>query len=177
MDTDFSFSKLYDEECKQLIISMMDKLGLKPIDKDELENYDDTSEGDDDLPSTIRYSINGEETDENGKVWRKGALVKRAVEIYCDNHQQKTAAQIRDTWRAANFIIPHIVETDEDREKRIKDSRDPKAAERSKEIRLSNNESLHVSTQVGDGKNRKGFSDFLSIIQSKPEWGINIQEL
>lgn len=177
MDTDFSFSKLYDEDCKQLIISMMDKLGLKPIDKDELENYDDTSEGDDDLPSTIRYSINGEETDENGKVWRKGALVKRAVEIYCDNHQQKTAAQIRDTWRAANFIIPHIVETDEDREKRIKDSRDPKAAERSKEIRLSNNESLHVSTQVGDGKNRKGFSDFLSIIQSKPEWGINIQEL
>lgn len=37
MDTDFSFSKLYDEDCKQLIISMMDKLGLKPIDKDELE--------------------------------------------------------------------------------------------------------------------------------------------
>lgn len=177
IDTDFSFSKLYDEDCKQLIISMMDKFGLKPIDRDELENYDDTSEDDDDSPSTIRYSINGEETDENGKVWRKGALVKRAVEIYCDNHQQKTAAQIRDTWRAANFIIPHIVETDEDREKRIKDSRDPKAAERSKEIRLSNNESLHVSTQVGDGKNRKGFSDFLSIIQSKPEWGINIQEL
>ncbi|WP_229129675.1 McrB family protein [Bacteroides xylanisolvens] len=177
IDTDFSFSKLYDEDCKQLIISMMDKLGLKPIDRDELENYDDTSEGDDELPSTIRYSINGEETDENGKVWRKGALVKRAVKIYCDNHQQETAAQIRDTWKAANFIIPHIVETDEDREKRIKDSRDPKAAERSKEIRLSNNESLHVSTQVGDGKNRKGFSDFLSIIQSKPEWGINIQEL
>ncbi|GAA6254752.1 hypothetical protein F070042J6_06040 [Bacteroides sp. f07] len=177
IDTDFSFSKLYDEDCKQLIISMMDKLGLKPIDRDELENYDDTSEGDDELPSTIRYSINGEETDENGKVWRKGALVKRAVKIYCDNHQQETAAQIRDTWKAANFIIPHIVETDEDREKRIKDSRDPKAAERSKEIRLSNNESLHVSTQVGDGKNRKGFSNFLSIIQSKPEWGINIQEL
>lgn len=177
IDTDFSFSKLYDEDCKQLIISMMDKLGLKPINRDDLEDYDDTSEDDDDLPSTIRYSINGEETDENGKVWRKGALVKRAVEIYCDNHQQDTAAQIRDTWRAANFKIPHIVETDEDREKRIKDSRDPKAAERSKEIRLSNSESLHVSTQVGDGKNRKGFSDFLSIIQSKPEWGINIQEL
>lgn len=177
IDTDFSFSKLYDEDNKQLIISMMDKLGLKPIDRDDLEDNDDTSEDDDNIPSTIRYSINGEETDEKGKAWGKGALVKRAVEIYCDNHQQDTAAQIRDTWRAANFIIPHIVETDEDREKRIKDSHDPKAAERSKEIRLSNSESLHVSTQVGDGKNRKGFLDFLSIIQSKPEWGINIQEL
>ena len=31
-DEDFSFSKLYDEDSKRLIVSMMDKLGLKPID-------------------------------------------------------------------------------------------------------------------------------------------------
>ena len=29
---DFSFSRLYDEDSKRLIVSMMDKLGLKPID-------------------------------------------------------------------------------------------------------------------------------------------------
>lgn len=29
---EFSFSKLYDEDSKRLIVSMMDKLGLKPID-------------------------------------------------------------------------------------------------------------------------------------------------
>ena len=28
---EFSFSKLYDEDSKRLIVSMMDKLGLKPI--------------------------------------------------------------------------------------------------------------------------------------------------
>lgn len=54
---------------------------------------------------------------------------------------------------SANFVIPHIVETDEDREQRINNSDDPKAKGRSKEIKLPNGESLHVSTQVGDGKN------------------------
>lgn len=179
-DTDFSFSKLYDENSKQLIISMMEKLKLQPMDgnnTEENEDEDDMFESDDTNSSSIRYSINGEETDANGKAWNKGELVKRAVEIYCNNHPHDTAAQIRDVWKSANFMIPHIVETDEDREERTNGSHDQKVERRSKEIRLSNGESLHVSTQVGDGKYRKGFSNFLAIIQSKPEWGINIQEL
>ena len=177
-DEDFSFSKLYDEDSKRLIVSMMDKLGLKPIDENGTEdNEDDMSEDDDNSTSFVRYSINGEETDEKGKAWGKGALVKRAVEIYCNNHAQDTAAHIRDVWMSENFIIPHIVETDEDREQRIHNSSDPNAEGRSKEIKLPNGESLHVSTQVGDGKQRKSFSDFLSKIKSRPEWGIDIQEL
>ena len=177
-DEDFSFSKLYDEDSKRLIVSMMDKLGLKPIDENGTEdNEDDMSEDDDNSASSVRYSINGEETDEKGKAWGKGALVKRAVEIYCNNHAQDTAAHIRDVWMSENFIIPHIVETDEDREQRIHNSSDPNAEGRSKEIKLPNGESLHVSTQVGDGKQRKSFSDFLSKIKSRPEWGIDIQEL
>ena len=177
-DEDFSFSKLYDEDSKRLIVSMMDKLGLKPIDENGTEdNEDDMSEDDDNSASSVRYSINGEETDEKGKAWGKGALVKRAVEIYCNNHAQDTAAYILDVWMSDNFIIPHIVETDEDREQRIHNSSDPNAEGRSKEIKLPNGESLHVSTQVGDGKQRKSFSDFLSKIKSRPEWGIDIQEL
>lgn len=178
-DDDFSFSKLYDENSKQLIVSMMEKLNVKTIDGNGTE---DNKDGNDmleyeDNNSSVRYSINGEKTDEEGKAWGKGALVKRAVEIYCNNHNQDTANQIRDVWMSANFIIPHIVETDEDRKQRIESSKDPNAERRSKEIKLSNGESLHVSTQVGDGEQRKSFSDFLSKIKSKPEWGINIQEL
>lgn len=179
-DEDFSFSKLYDEDSKRLIVSMMDKLNLKPIDGNGIEDNEDGNdmlEDDDDNSSSVRYSINGENTDKTGKVWGKGALVKRAVEIYCNNHVHDTAAQIRDVWMSANFVIPHIVETDEDREQRINSSNDSNAERRSKEIKLPNGESLHVSTQVGDGKQRQGFSDFISKIKSRPDWGINIQEL
>lgn len=107
----------------------------------------------------------------------KGALVKRAVEIYCNNHPQDTATQIRDAWMSVGFKIPHIVETEEDKKQRLSGSRDKTGRERAKEVKLSNGESIYVSTEVGSDKIRDGFGNFLSQIQSKPEWGINIQEL
>lgn len=177
---DVSFSELYGDGGKQKLADMMHYLGVKLIQKDideDDENDDENEVEDSDQKDNTRYSINGEVTDENGKAWGKGALVRRAVEIYCNNNAQDTAAQIRDIWMSANFLIPHIVETDEDRQQRLNSSDDPKAKIRSKEIKLPNGESLHVSTQVGDGKKRKGFTDFLTKIKSKPEWGIDIQEL
>lgn len=179
-DEDFSFSKLYDEDSRRYIVSMMDKLNLQPIDENNVEDNeeeDDTSEVEDDNTTSVRYSINGEEIDEKGKAWKKGPLVKRAVEIYCDNHPEYTAAQIRDVWMSVGFKIPHIVETDEDRERRINNSTDSRAEKRSKEIKLRNGESIHVSTQVGDDRVYQNFTDFLAKIKSKPEWEINIQEL
>lgn len=175
-DTDFSFSKLYDENSKQFIISMMDKLGLKPIDKDTLADNDDTSE-DDGNTSAIRYSINGEETDEKGKAWGKGALVKRAVEVFCQNNPDLSAKDIRDRWRSLGFKIPHIVETEDDKRERLKGSTDKTGRERCKLIKLSNDELIYVSTEVGSDAIYNNFEDFLSKIKSKPEWGINIQEL
>lgn len=175
-DTDFSFSKLYDENSKQFIISMMDKLGLKPIDKDTLADNDDTSE-DDGNTSAIRYSINGEETDEKGKAWGKGALVKRAVEVFCQNNPDLSAKDIRDRWRSIGFKIPHIVETEDDKRERLKGATDKTGRERCKPIKLSNDELIYVSTEVGSDAIYNNFEDFLSKIKSKPEWGINIQEL
>lgn len=173
---DVSFSELYGDGGKQKLVGMMNYLGVELVQED-IDEDDENEVEDSDKKDNTRYSINGEVADENGKAWGKGALVRRAVEIYCNNNAQDTAAQIRDIWMSANFVIPHIVETDEDREQRINNSDDPKAKGRSKEIKLPNSESLHVSTQVGDGKKRKGFTDFLSKIKSKPEWGIDIQEL
>lgn len=173
---DVSFSELYGDGGKQKLVGMMNYLGVELVQED-IDEDDENEVEDSDKKDNTRYSINGEVADENGKAWGKGALVRRAVEIYCNNNAQDTAAQIRDIWMSANFVIPHIVETDEDREQRVNNSDDPKAKGRSKEIKLPNGESLHVSTQVGDGKKRKGFTDFLSKIKSKPEWGIDIQEL
>lgn len=177
---DVSFSELYGDGGKQKLVGMMNYLGVELVQEDiddDNENDDENEVEDSDQTDNTRYSINGEVTDENDKAWRKGALVKRAVEIYCQNNSELSANEVRDNWINVGFKIPHIVETDEDRERRINISKDDRAKERSKEIKLPNGESLHVSTQVGDGKKRKGFTDFLSKIKSKPEWGIDIQEL
>lgn len=172
---DVKFSDLYGENGTTMLLSMMKHLKAELLSESDVDVEDDEEEQEDGVK--VRYAINGEDKDEDGKDWKKGALVKRAVEIYCNNHPQDTATQIRDAWMSVGFLIPHIVETDDDKTQRINVSNDSRAAIRSKEIRLSNGESLHVSTQVGDGKHRKGFSDFIAKILSKPEWGINIQEV
>ena len=180
-DEDFSFSKLYDEDnSQQLIVSMMNKLKLKPIDGNDPEDNEkgsDLLEDDDNNLSSTRYSINGEETDEKGEDWGKGALVRRAVEIYCQNNSELSANEVRDNWINVGFKIPHIVETEEDKQRRLFGSKDKTGRERCKSIELKNGEFLYVSTEVGSDKMRNTFEDFLSKIKSKPEWGIDIQEL
>lgn len=172
---DVKFSDLYGENGTTMLLSMMKHLKAELLSESDVDVEDDEEEQEDGVK--VRYAINGEDKDEDGKDWKKGALVKRAVEIYCNNHPHDTATQIRDAWMSVGFLIPHIVETDDDKTQRINGSNDSRASIRSKEIRLSNGESLHVSTQVGDGRHRKGFSDFIAKILSKPEWGINIQEV
>lgn len=174
---DVKFSDLYGDMGTEMLIGMMEHLGVEHLSNDNIDDEDENDDENGDIESNIKFSINGEKRDKEGKKWRKGALVKRAVEIYCENHQQYTAEQIRDAWMSLNFRIPHIIETDKDREQRITNSNDSRADKRSKEIKLSNGESIHVSTQVGDSEQRRGFTDFLEKIKSKPEWGINIQEL
>ena len=174
---DVKFSDLYGENGTVMLLSMMKHLKVELLSESDDEYEDDDNDNDGDNSNTKRYSINGEETNEKGKLWGKGALVKRAVEIYCNNHPQDTATQIRDAWMSVGFKIPHIVETEEDKKQRLSGSRDKTGRERAKEVKLSNGESIYVSTEVGSDKIRDGFGNFLSQIQSKPEWGINIQEL
>lgn len=178
VNKDVKFSDLYDDNGSNTLQLMMKYLKVQLLSEEIIEDVEEENnenEENDDLK--IKYSINGKETNEKNKAWRKGELVKHAVEIYCDNHPQDTAAQIRDAWMSVGFLIPHIVETDEDKAIRLANSNDSSPETRSKEIKLSNGESLHISTQVGDGKYRKGFSDFLSKIEARPEWGIIIQKL
>lgn len=174
---DVKFSDLYGENGTAMLLSMMKHLKVELLSESDDEYEDDDNDNDGDNSNTKRYSINGEETNEKGELWGKGALVKRAVEIYCNNHLQDTATQIRDAWMSVGFKIPHIVETEEDKKQRLSGSRDKTGRERAKEVKLSNGESIYVSTEVGSDKIRDGFGNFLSQIQSKPEWGINIQEL
>lgn len=170
---DVKFSDFYGENGTAMLLSMMKHLKVTLVS----ESDEDVEDDEEDNSTAKRYSINGEESNENGKPWGKGALVKRAVEIYCQNHPQETATQIRDAWMSVGFRIPHVVETEEDKKQRLTGSKDKTGRERAREVKLSNGESIYVSTEVGSDKIYNAFGDFLSKIQSKPEWGIDIHEL
>ncbi len=179
---DISFSELYGIEGSQKLIDMIEYLGVELVreysddnEEDDEDREDNTENGNN--KNNTQYSINGEETNEKGKAWGKGALVKRAVEIYCQNYPNLSANEIRDIWLNTGFRIPHIVETEEEKQRRLNGSKDKTGRERCKPIELKNGETLYVSTEVGSDKVYNNFEDFLLKIKSKPEWGINIQEL
>lgn len=177
---DFSFSKLYDKDSKQLIVTMMEKLKLKPIDETYTKDNEDGNDmfgNKNENTTSDRYSINGEDTDQNGKSWGKGALVRRAVEIFCQKNPSLSAQDIRDKWTSVGFKIPHIVETENDKQKRLNGSNDKSGRERCKPIKLQNEEVIYVSTEVGNDRVNNNFGDFLAKIKSQQEWGIDIQEL
>lgn len=178
---DIKFSDLYGENRTSMLISMMRHIGvsivLKYVEDEEVDDYDEDKTVETNNRVKVRYAINDEDTDEKGKPWGKGTLVKRAVEIYCSNHPKDTAVQIRDAWMSVGFKVPHIVETEEDKKQRLSGSQDKTGRERAKRIELSNGESVYVSTEVGSDKVYNNFENFLSIIRSKPEWGITIKEL
>lgn len=174
---DVSFSELYGDEGKEKLISMLNYLGVSKFRNDDEDVDDDMFDNDDQTLSSVRYSINGEETDEKGKAWGKGALVKRAVEIYCQNNPDLSAKDVRDRWISVGFKIPHVVETEDDKQQRLNGSVDKTRRERCKPVQLRNGEFVYVSTEVGSDKARNNFEDFLSKIKSKQEWGIDILEM
>ena len=167
-----SFSELYGEDGRQKLMDMMEYLKVEKVEEDDFEDLEN-----DKSQTSTKYSINGENKDENGKDFGKGTVVKRAVEIYCLNNPDLSAEEVRDNWKEVGFKIPHIVETEEDMQQRLNGSKDKTRRSRAKEVKLRNGESIYVSTEVGNDKLYNRFDDFLSRIQNKPEWKIFIQQI
>ncbi len=167
-DTDFSFSQLYDEGGKQLIISMMDKLKLKSIEKEDTEDnvsLDNVSSFD-----RTRYVFNGD--DNNGKGYSKGGVAFKAVEYYCSQRTDLTAKEVMDNWLSLGIIGPNLIETVEIYAERTKDSKDPKLSEKSKILTLTNGEKLHVTNQFVPDR----INDFINKVNNQ-DWGITITEM
>ena len=105
---DFSFSRLYDEDCKQLIISVMDKLNLKPIDGDDIEdNEDDAFEDDDNKSSSIRYSIN------EGVSFQKTNLASELFKEYIKLYPDLSVEEVISNWKNLEGKKPKLLIEDE----------------------------------------------------------------
>lgn len=171
-DTDFSFSKLYGNDCKQIILSVMDKLGLKPISED---NLDDDGDNEIDTDSNgsydrTRYIFNGD--DNNGKGYSKGGVAFKAVEYYCSQRTDLTAKEVMDNWLSLGVIGPNLIETVDIYAERTKYSKDPKLSEKSKILILTNGEKLHVTNQFVTDR----INDFINKVNNQ-DWGITITEM
>ena len=170
-DEDFSFSKLYDEDSKQLIISIMDKLELKPINGDNTEDEDDMFEGEDNNSSSIRYSINGRES------FQKTNLASELFKEYIKLYPDLSVEELISNWKNLEGKKPkHLIEDEIGYSTFIQESKgDRNKNERRFEQFDYKGHKVYLWKDWGDGP-QGNILPFMELI-NKSNWGITIKRV
>ena len=172
-DDDFSFSKLYDEDSKRLIVSMMDKLNLKPIEGDNGDNIEDNEdemfEDDDSNTSSIRYSING------GKPFQKTNLASELFKEYIRLYPDLSLEELISNWKNLEGKKPkHLIENESGYLSFIQDSKGDRGKNERRFEQLDyKGEKVYLWKGWGDGP-QGNILPFMELI-NKSDWGIIIK--
>lgn len=142
--------------------------GEEYINANEDEENEDSSDSNISSPSSKRekYSIN------NSGAYRKCTVPYEAIKLYSLNHPSLPASTIIKIWSALNIKhIPHLIESEQDFERREQNSKDAKFRDKAKKITI-NNETVYISNQF----NPERIKEFIQKVNAQ-DWGINIKEI
>lgn len=138
------------------------------INANEDEENEDSSDSNISSPSSKRekYSIN------NSGAYRKCTVPYEAIKLYSLNHPSLPASTIIKIWSALNIKhIPHLIESEQDFERREQNSKDAKFRDKAKKITI-NNETVYISNQF----NPERIKEFIQKVNTQ-DWGINIEKI
>lgn len=138
------------------------------INANEDEENEDSSDSNISSPSSKRekYSIN------NSGAYRKCTVPYEAIKLYSLNHPSLPASTIIKIWSTLNIKhIPHLIESEQDFERREQNSKDAKFRDKAKKITI-NNETVYISNQF----NPERIKEFIQKVNAQ-DWGINIKEI
>ena len=138
------------------------------INANEDEENEDSSDSNISSPSSKRekYSIN------NSGAYRKCTVPYEAIKLYSLNHPSLPASTIIKIWSALNIKhIPHLIESEQDFERRGQKTKDAKFRDKAKKITI-NNETVYISNQF----NPERIKEFIQKVNAQ-DWGINIKEI
>lgn len=138
------------------------------INANEDEENEDSRDSNISSPSSKRekYSIN------NSGAYRKCTVPYEAIKLYSLNHPSLPASTIIKIWSALNIKhIPHLIESEQDFERREQNSKDAKFRDKAKKITI-NNETVYISNQF----NPERIKEFIQKVNAQ-DWGINIKEI
>ena len=138
------------------------------INANEDEENEDSSDSNISSPSSKRekYSIN------NSGAYRKCTVPYEAIKLYSLNHPSLPASTIIKIWSALNIKhIPHLIESEQDFERREQNSKDAKFRDKAKKLTI-NDETVYISNQF----NPERIKEFIQQVNAQ-DWGINIKEI
>ena len=155
----------------------LENLGVDEFISDEEEEYinanedeenEDSSNPNISSPSLKRekYSIN------NSGAYGKCAVPYEAIKLYSSSHPTLPASTIIKIWSSLNIKhIPHLIESEQDFEKRGQNTKDTKFRDKAKKLNI-NDETVYISNQFNPGR----IKEFIQKVNAQ-DWGINIEKI
>ena len=178
-----SFDRFYEDKNGKTNVDIaivelfLENLGVDEFISDEGEEYinanedeenEDSSNPNISSPSSKRekYSIN------NSGAYGKCAVPYEAIKLYSLSHPTLPASTIIKIWSSLNIKhIPHLIESEQDFERRGQKTKDAKFRDKAKKITI-NNETVYISNQF----NPERIKEFIQKVNAQ-DWGINIKEI
>lgn len=178
-----SFDRFYQDVNGVTIVNVanielfLENLGVDEFISDEGEEYINANEDEanEDLsnpnisnPTLKRekYSIN------NSGAYGKCAVSYEAIKLYSLSHPTLPASTIIKIWSSLNIKhIPHLIESEQDFERRGQNTKDAKFRDKAKKLTI-NDETVYISNQFNPGR----IKEFIQKVNAQ-DWGINIEEI
>lgn len=178
-----SFDRFYQDDNGVTIVNVanvelfLENLGVDEFISDEGEEYinanedeenEDSSNPNISSPSLKRekYSIN------NSGAYGKCAVPYEAIKLYSSSHPTLPASTIIKIWSSLNIKhIPHLIESEQDFERRGQNTKDAKFRDKAKKLTI-NDETVYISNQFNPGR----IKEFIQKVNAQ-DWGINIEEI
>ena len=178
-----SFDRFYEDKNGTTCVDIanvelfLENLGVDEFISDEREEYinanedeenEDSSNPNISSPSLKRekYSIN------NSGAYGKCAVPYEAIKLYSSSHPTLPASTIIKIWSSLNIKhIPHLIESEQDFERRGQNTKDAKFRDKAKKLTI-NDETVYISNQFNPGR----IKEFIQKVNAQ-DWGINIEEI
>ena len=136
-------------------------------DEDSIEEESSNSTTEKRSRDNSHYTINGRGN------YKKGPLALAVLQNYTNSNPSKTVKEIMEDWTPVVVVnVPHMLETHEEYNTRISNSKDKSNRSRANIVKWGNNNVIYISTEW----NIDTISEFIQKVNAQ-DWGINIEKI
>lgn len=176
-----SFDRFYEDKNGKTNVDIanvelfLDNLGVEKASFNKEEDVDDEDSIEEEVEDSStekrskdnsHYTINGQGD------YKKGPLALAVLQKYTNSNPSKTVKEIMEDWTPVVVNVPHMLETQEEYNTRISNSKDKKNRSRANIVKWGNNNVIYISTEW----NIDTISEFIQKVNAQ-DWGINIEKI
>ena len=181
-----SFDRFYEDKNGKtnvdiaIVKQFLENLGVEKASSNKEEEDDDDVDDEDSIEEESSNSTTEKRSRDNSHYtingrgnYKKGPLALAVLQNYTNSNPSKTVKEIMEDWTPVVVVnVPHMLETQEEYNTRISNSKDKSNRSRANIVKWGNNNVIYISTEW----NIDTISEFIQKVNAQ-DWGINIEKI